>query len=329
METRNFDQASRHPYFATPNPIDGNLVVDPEVELKVKGGTVSVKLLYNARSTVNAEYGQSRSSSVNDQLAYLRGSNAIITRGDGRADAFVKGAVSGTKTTFDASSTAYSPTTLIYDSATSRFYEGYPDGREMAYYKPTVSGNYRPEVLSTPTGLRTTYAYDVIGTRSYLRSIQEPSGQRVTFNYSTGTPTSLLSSIVDWSGRTWTLAYDASRYLTSFQTPLGCTTQYTYDNAGSSSKKLHAIDDPRGYRTIYMYDTSDRVVSMGAGTAVWTWSYSLGGGLYGSAVTAPSGAITTYVLDADGNIANEQRPEGYTVTYSYEDRKSTRLNSSH
>ena len=146
--------------------------------------------------------------------------------------------------------------------------------------------------VADANGVTQSYTYGSGPEAGLLRSIQVPGGNLVTFTYLPGTVTSLLSSIEDWSGRFWTFQYDSSSFLTTFTTPLGCQTKYTYSLAGSGTTLLYSIQDPRGFVTTYMYDSAQRVVSMAAGSAVWTWTYDNAN--QRSVMTEPSGALTTY-----------------------------------
>src|SRR5207247_8129587 len=65
----------------------------------------------------------------------------------------------------------------------------------------------------------------------------------------------------------------ASGWMTTYTTPLGCTTKYTYTVPLPNPLQLIAIEDPRGYVTSYTYDSSKRVASIAMGSAVWTYVY--------------------------------------------------------
>lgn len=97
----------------------------------------------------------------------------------------------------------------------------------------------------------------------------------MTFSYTPGASVSLLSNVTDWSGRVCTLQYDSNRNLTTFTSPLGCTDKYYYANAGASVSMLNAIEDPRGYRTTYMYDNWSwvRQVGLSVGGAAWQLTF--------------------------------------------------------
>ena len=119
------------------------------------------------------------------------------------------------------------------------------------------------------------------------------------------------------SGRLWTLQYDAQNYMTTMTTPLGCQTVYSYGLAGSPTTVVQAITDPRGFTTSYQYDSNQRVTTMSAGTAIWSYAYNVGN-LPNVVMVSPSGAVTTSNYDGQGNLSSIQRPEGYTSTFAYD-----------
>jgi len=108
------------------------------------------------------------------------------------------------------------------------------------------------------------------------------------------------------------MVYDASRQLTTYTTPVGCTTKYQY-----TSGLLTSIEDPRGFATTYAYDGNSRVASVAAGSGVWTYAYGGPMSWSGSQRQDPSGAITTYMA-GDRGIDRVVHPEGYTTSFVYD-----------
>jgi hypothetical protein len=77
---------------------------------------------------------------------------------------------------------------------------------------------------------------------------------------------------------------------------------------------VHFVEDPRGFRTTYMYNSDRYVMSMAAGTGVWNYTYVHGLTAF-NAVTAPSGARTTHNFDTGtGELTSIDWPEGYRST---------------
>jgi len=165
------------------------------------------------------------------------------------------------------------------------------------------------------------HTYQYFDGFAQLEAIVLPNGQRVSFSYTVSVFPFPMESVMDYGERLTTFEYDSTRKMTTMTSPLGCITKYGYSLAGSPVTLLHWIEDPRGYRTVYMYDSSRRVVSMGAGDAVWTWTYSTGPSK--TVMTAPSGALTTYVFDSIGNLASQIQASGTPVSLAYTERLPT------
>ena len=62
------DDPRRHPYRPTPDPANGALSIDPEIELKARGFGLNISFHYNTNGATNAEYGKKRSASVAGHL---------------------------------------------------------------------------------------------------------------------------------------------------------------------------------------------------------------------------------------------------------------------
>jgi YD repeat-containing protein len=73
--------------------------------------------------------------------------------------------------------------------------------------------------------------------------------------------------------------YEGSRQLTTIVAPTGCVTKhgYSFAGAGSPHTMVHFVEDPRGFRTTYMYNADRYVMSMAAGTGVWNYTFVHGG----------------------------------------------------
>src|SRR5579863_26424 len=69
---------ARDPYRPHPNPATGELVVDPEISLTTKGGSLDISLFYNSTSNENFAYGQGRTISLESyMISYTDGSGSV------------------------------------------------------------------------------------------------------------------------------------------------------------------------------------------------------------------------------------------------------------
>lgn len=290
------DDLRRHPHRPTPDPATGALDIDPEIELKARGFGLNISFHYNTNGATNAEYGKKRSASVAGHLVSgTSGAVVTVVRGDGAELPFmwVGGAL-------QPPTNLPVQTSLTY--AAGQYTEHFADGMKLVYATITSGSVTYPLARAEDAyGNRHTYSYS----GGLLEAIEAPGGRKATFTYSAGSPTSLLTGIQDWSGRRWTFGYDADRQLTTLTTPTGCTTKYTYAAAPNGVTMVSSIEDPRGYRTSYLYDSQGRVISMAAGTAEWTWSFTAGSK---TVMTSPAGARTTYSYDGSGNLTSVAHP---------------------
>jgi YD repeat-containing protein len=295
------DPVLQHPHRAMPDPATGELVIDPEIVLKAKGFDLQISLFYSSTSaSTSVKWGKNRSASVNLQLNDA--GPIVVLRGDGSSYDFHAG-------TLDPSSDKYSGTTLSLNSGV--YSETFPDGKVITYGEQLATNQFAVSKIQDPSGNIHTYSYDKDGN---LESIEVPGGNLTTFNFDAG---GHVESIEDWSGRFWTFTYSGDN-LASFQTPTGCISAYAYE---TSSSRISAVTDPRGYTTSYTYNADDRVETVSMGAAVWTYTYgnSLfdGGASGGSVIQSPSGALTSYIL-SDKKIHRVMDPRGFTVTYGYD-----------
>ncbi|MCC6686210.1 MAG: RHS repeat protein, partial [Fimbriimonadaceae bacterium] len=300
------DPVLNHPHHPVPDPVTGNLVIDPEIVLPAQGFGLEISLFYNSASSTNTAWGKLRSASVSAQLQ-ISGSTVYLLRGDGKAYAFSGSWSPATPSSMTPNAAMYSGTQLDWDGA--QFIETFADGKTITYGKELVADVcYAVSEIADPSGNVHTYTYD----GNNLESIEVPGGNRVTFLYDSGH----VETIQDWGGRRWTMTYDGDGQLTHLTTPTGCQTEY--HQAGTDGL-IEAITDPRGYATSYTYESSNRVETVSRGSAVWTYTYSGSiGDFGGSEVMSPTGAITTFLLDAQVRLGAKVMPEGYRVTTSYD-----------
>ena len=302
-------EGSDHPYHPTPELATGALVIDPEIVLKAKVLGLEVEFFYNSSSNLNAEFGLGRSASVKNYIVSGTNGVARIERGDFSFNQFeLNGSI------YEPSELGES-STLDFDGTV--FTEEFADGTQYKYQ--AVSGQPTTQLYVSnvvhPSGNRSTFAYGSSAEAGLLRSIEVPGGRRLTFTYEASTPTSLLSSVEDWAGRLWTFQYDASRSLTTYVSPLGCQTKTGYANGPTGKRLVEFIEDPRGFRTSYVYHSNDKVAEVQAGSAVWTYVYGTESSDGRTVVISPTGARNTFIYESGtGNLVREIRPEGYTRT---------------
>ncbi|RYG34467.1 RHS repeat protein [bacterium] len=303
-----------HPTMPMPDPATGELKVDPEISLKAKGFDLAVSLFYSTSAPLATEWGYGRSASLRGHLE-RDGDVATITRGDFGQQYY---RVLGGSGAFASSKNTGNTTTLAYASGPDEYTEGFLSGMRIVYKK---HGGTRYEIdrVEDPSGNAQTYTYGTGGEAGLLKSVEVPGGNRLTLLYTvTSGPATLVEAIQDWGGRRWTMQYGTGRVLSQFTTPLGCVTNYGYTTAGASTTLLHTIEDPRGYRTTYAYDAGRRVVSMAAGTAVWSYDYNPGQ----TVEIWPTGARATYAYDDNpGNNVSTVRADGVLVTYAYDQNR--------
>jgi|GEM_PF-687004 len=316
------DNPRQHPHRPTPDPRNGALIIDPDILLKAKKFSLNLSFFYSSRSAASREFGVGRGASFGGVVqSDAAGTSPLVMRGDFRNYQFSSTGSSGGVTRYSPVAAQGATTTLSFDG--TKFTEYFNDGMQLIYQAQVTGGSvvtYPLVQVVDPSGVTQTYTYGTGAEVGLLKSIQVPGGKLVTFLYTTGVATSLLQTVQDWGGRRWTFAYDSHNYMTTMTTPLGCQTGYSYGLAGSPTTVVAAITDPRGFTTSYQYDSNQRVTTMSAGTAVWTYAYNVGN-LPNVVMVSPSGAVTTTSYDSQGNIGTIQRPEGYTSTFAY-DQKS-------
>ena len=142
-----------HPYMPMPDPLTGELKIDPEIVLKAKGFNLAISFFYSNKSNLNAEFGRSRSLSVAGHILSSVSSNVVtIVRGDLSAALF--GRVG----------TGYMPaegigtvSTLTFDG--TNFLEAFPDGMSMKYGAQVGGGDpvkHELVLVSNATGVAQT-----------------------------------------------------------------------------------------------------------------------------------------------------------------------------
>ncbi|RYG47566.1 RHS repeat protein, partial [bacterium] len=322
-----------HPTMPFPDPATGELKIDPEIQLKAKGFDLTVSMFYSAAKPEIGMMGIGRSASVFARLWDANGTIVTITRGDfGEQyyEPFVpEESGSGTVVTYVSSKNTGNVTSLTYDTEADEYTEHFLSGMKMVYQEPYggPANARRLGRVVDPSGNAQTYSYatftywDGTGDEEFraLRTIEVPGGNKVSFTYTVVWGQPLVETIGDWSGREWTMRYDANACLTTFTTPLGCVTKYGYSlaGAGAANTMLHTLEDSRGYVATYMYNARRQVVSLAAGTGVWSYSYNTNQ----TVEYWPSGGRVTYAYGEAGNNVGTIRADGVPVTYSYNENR--------
>ncbi len=304
-----------HPTFPKPDIRTGELLVDPEVELKARGFDLQISMYYGTGADVFTEWGYGRSASVSGYLMQLDGPIATITRGDFSQQYFQLVESEEKVLTYVSSENTGNQTTLSFDVEANEYTEHFLSGMQIVYGMFSEDFRYQIARVVDPSGNTQSYSYDQGSSKAFLESIELPGGRLVTLNYNGSGDDRLVRSVQDWSGRRWTLAYDAESCLASMMTPLGCITKYAYSHAGSGGTNtlVHTIEDPRGYVTTYLYNDGRRVTYMASGPGVWTYSYEQ----YQTVEYWPSGGRVTYNFDDTGNLASMVSAGGVISTYEY------------
>src|SRR5579871_75555 len=218
------DPILAHPTRAVPNPLDGSVTIDPEIDLIAPGMKLRIGFFYATDSTANGAFGRQRSASVN---AFITPGDTTIqlTRGDQTHYIFNQSSVGGGITNYVADTTNFIPSTISFDGTT--YTEHFPDGSAIDYVTQ-IGGSYYIYRAKSPAGAVHTYQYGSGAEAGLLKTIKVPDGKVLSLAYVAGNPTSLLSSVEDWGGRILSFQYDTNRNLTTMTAPIGCQTAYAY-----------------------------------------------------------------------------------------------------
>ena len=230
------DAVANHPFHPVPDGPDGILTIDPEVRLKAAAFDLEISFYYSTQSAVSQELGNHRSASVRGYIIDDSGESGGIyaVRGDFRVIPLTLKSSGGGISNYVAQAGNQGVTTFSYDGTTWKEY--FADGYQIQYQAQktgTVPLKSPISRIVHPSGACHTYTYGAGAEQGLIKAIEEPAGRLLTFTYAKGVTTSLLSTLEDWGARLWTFQYDGSGNLTSFQTPLGCETAYSYAAVGS------------------------------------------------------------------------------------------------
>ncbi|MFC8829669.1 RHS repeat-associated core domain-containing protein [Streptomyces sp. NPDC057137] len=138
----------------------------------------------------------------------------------------------------------------------------------------TIAGTDLPKDFSAADGKKDTFSYDTSGNTLSVATSGAAGGSR-SYTYNKATPTcggfeGQRCTAKDLNGRTTAFTYDTKGDLRKVQppSPLG-EVLYTYDGLG----RPETVTDGRGIKSVYTYDSRDRVteVSSTNSTVTYTW----------------------------------------------------------
>ena len=181
----------------------------------------------------------------------------------------------------------------------------------------TSTTNYvastRTFTTTTPAGRSSTTMLDSLG-RILAAQFANLNPINITYD-SRGR----IASTTQGSGndaRTISFTYDAQGFPQSVTDPLGHTAQFAYDPAGRLVSKTFAD----GRIVSFGYDAVGNVTSLTPpGRPAYTFGYSDRGELLGiTPPGVPGGGPTTYAYDLDRSPTVLSRPDGRTVSFSYD-----------
>ncbi|MGW0649014.1 RHS repeat-associated core domain-containing protein [Streptomyces umbrinus] len=195
----------------------------------------------------------------------------------------------------------------------------------------TIAGTDLPNDFTSSDGRKDSFKYDTNGNTMSVTTSGTAGGER-TYTYNKATPTcggfeGQRCTAKDGNGKTSSFTYDTKGNLAKATppTPLGATT-YTYDALG----RVETATDGRGIKTVYVYDTRDRVKTVSSTNSTVTYSYDGDGNLKSrtdasgttrwdydklnreSVRTLQSGAQTALAYTPGGDVDHYTDPTGRT-----------------
>ncbi|MEU7283054.1 RHS repeat-associated core domain-containing protein [Streptomyces sp. NPDC045431] len=167
----------------------------------------------------------------------------------------------------------------------------------------TIAGTDLPRDFSSADGQKDDFAYDTNGNTLSVTTTGTAGGTR-SYTYNPATPTcggfeGQRCTAKDANGKVTSFTYDAKGNLSKVTppAPLGAVT-YTYDALG----RVETVTDGRGIKSVYVYDTRDRVTKVSS-----------------------TNTTVTYTYDGDGNLTSRTDATGTTVwTFDKLNREATR-----
>ncbi|MEU9983785.1 RHS repeat-associated core domain-containing protein [Streptomyces sp. NPDC050856] len=179
----------------------------------------------------------------------------------------------------------------------------------------TIAGTDLPKDFSTPDGQKEDYTYDTNGNTQTVTTTGTAGGQR-SYTYNKATPTcggfeGQRCTAKDANGKITSFTYDTKGNLSKVTppAPLGAVT-YTYDALG----RVETVTDGRGIKSVYVYDTRDRVRKVSSTTMTVTYGYDGDGNL--TTRTDASGT-TSWTFDKLNREATRTLQNGAQTVLAY------------
>ena len=181
-------------------------------------------------------------------------------------------------------------------------------------YTRTYTTATKLVVATTPSGRQLTSTLDAQGRRVQLQVASllpvsmayDPQGQISTITQGSGSNTRMLS-----------LSYSSDGYLGKVTDPLGHTTSYTRDGLGRILSQTQADGSVIGYA----YDASGNLTALtppGRPSHNFTHTALNLIASYTAPTVGNQNSQTQYTYDADRHLTQISRPNGQTVSYSYD-----------
>lgn len=301
---------------------------------------------------------RSRTYTANSDVASLTDASAAITRLTYNLNNDVESLQSpngadgseGAKTTFtyDTSPTALNahlPTKVTdpqgnsvaytYDTTGNRTSVSTADSAGMptsTQNSSRSSFNLNGTVATTtdPKGTATTYGYDSKGNLTLIDHPAPLGDERLTYDGS-----SRVTSETDGNGKTTFYAYDAMDHVTRISYNDGSSISYAYDkngnvvsrsdNTGTTTftydlfNRLRYKSVRNGWGPSYTYDAVGNLASAGdSGGPGGVVRYTYDPANHLASLTEPSGAMTTFSHDANGQRTGVNYPNGVSVASAYD-----------
>jgi YD repeat-containing protein len=242
---------------------------------------------YNSQDTTGSAFGAGWHSTWHRSLNPVSASTAIVTRADGRQDAFTLNAG-----VWQADPDVTSRLTALVNGG----------GTQVGWQLVTADDTTETYSLSgqltsitTRAGLTTRLTYNAA---NQLVAVTGPFGDTLTFvNDAMGR----VAQMTTPDGGVYRYAYDANNNLASVTNPDNSVRQYVYGNPSFPNALTGIIDENGKLFASYPYDAQGRATSSqhAGGADLTTLAYSAGG----TSVTDGNGFVASRT-DFDGNVTN-------------------------
>ena len=105
-----------HPHRPMPDPLNGELLIDPDILLKAKKFNLNLTFFYSSRATTSREFGVGRGASFGGVISSTStGGSPMVIRGDFRSYQYTASGSSGGITTYAATTLQGATTTLSFN----------------------------------------------------------------------------------------------------------------------------------------------------------------------------------------------------------------------